>query len=82
MNGATPPVTWKVVYQNEGYDSTPGAPIVRGATVGILVNDSIQGSAFVPASALGKQAGWDILNAEAEKLAATSSWTHQNAPGG
>lgn len=80
MNPQEPTVTWRVTYQNEGFDSVPGSGLVRGATVGIEVNGSIQGSVFVPVSELGTRAGWERINARALELAATSAFTHDTPP--
>ena len=74
-------VTWKITYQNAGYSTSPGAGVVKGVTLGLLVNDSLQGEVFVPDADFGKPAGWDMVNAEAQKIASVQSWTHTGPPG-
>lgn len=77
MNG----VTWKITYQNAGYDTSPGKGVVKGVTLGLLVNDTLTGEVFVPDADFGRQSGYDLVNAEAQKIASVSSWTHATGPG-
>jgi hypothetical protein len=71
------PVTWKVMYQQEGYDTTPGAPIVKGVTVGFIVNDSVQSSVFVSAADYTADKVKPIIDAAAKRVWAVQSLTHQ-----
>lgn len=74
-------VTWRIAYQTPGYSTAPGSGVVKGVTLGLVVNDSLTGEVFVPDADFGKQSGYDLVNAEAQKIAAVQGWTHTNSPG-
>ena len=46
--GGAGAVSWSVTYQQQGYDTTPGAPVRAGVTVGFVVNGRTQSSVFIP----------------------------------
>lgn len=79
-NGAAPP-TWKIVSQTPGYDTAAGSGLVKGVTIGFVVNGAINGSVFVPDAQFTVANVRSAVAAEAEKLAAIQALTHESPAG-
>lgn len=75
-------VTWKITGQTPGFDTTPGSGLAKGTTVSFVVNGNIQGSVFVPDSQFTVENVRQAVAAEAAKLAAVQSLTHESPAAG
>jgi hypothetical protein len=76
-NGAQT-VTWEVVYQQTGYDTTPGAPVTQGVTVGFVVDGKTQSSVFIPAGDFTPDKVRARIAAAAANIAAVNALTHSS----
>lgn len=71
-----PAVEWRITYQQPGYDTTPGAPVAPGVTVGFIVNGKSQSSVFVAQADYTPEGVRAKVAAAAANVAAIDALTH------